>query len=220
MDRRNIDEENNDNGLGGEPPEPENISPWRDIFFRPRATARWLLANETAGSAQMLWLSFTAFFMVMLFLTFTLYPGKFDQVWSKMQLVMLTPVIFLVSWGYFILQSYLLWSLSRLLGGRTDASAMKIINAYTTVIPSVVFGLISLGLSFVVGRDGIGAKVLENVTMVWAMYISLACLSAAAGISSWRSLVVYLTSLLIWIAGVSAGIGLLKILLPKLPAAF
>lgn len=228
MDRRdqdednmaNLDAENGATGESREPAPPEDINPWRDIFVRPRATARWLIARETAASAQMLWLSFTAFFIVMLFLMLTFYPGKFDRAWSKMQLVMLTPVVFLVSWGYFIAESYLLWLFTRLLGGRSEVRVMRIINAYTTVIPSVVFGLLSLGLSFLVSRDSLVAKIFENVTMVWTMWISLASLSIAAGISAWRAVTAYLASLIIWIGGVAVAIGLLKIYLPQLLGNF
>jgi hypothetical protein len=203
-----------------EPPVPDDISPWRDIFLRPRATARWLVANETATGAQTLWLSFTAFFLVILFLTLNFYPAKFDRAWSKMQLVMLTPVVFLLSWGYFILESYLLGAFARVLGGQAEVSTMRVINAYTTVIPSVVFGLLSLGLSFLVSRDGLAAKAFENITMVWAMWISLASLSVAAGISAWRAMAAYLGSLMVWIIGVMLGVGLLKAFWPQLITVF
>ncbi len=180
----------------GQPPEPE-INPWRDIFFRPRATTRWLLAHETASSAQMMWLSFTALFIAMLFLTVMVFPDRFRV--SKIQLVFLTPVFFLLSWVYFIVESYLLCVLSRLLGGRCEIWEMRVVNAFTTVIPGVVLGMARLGVFYFISRQGTVAMLVDNIFLVWSAYITLGGISAAAGIVAWRALVVYLVSIGIWL---------------------
>lgn len=177
---------------------PPEIKPWRDIFFRPRATTRWLLANETAASAQMLWLSCTALFIVMLFLTVTFLPDKFKV--ARIQLVYLTPVFFLLSWVYFIVESYLLCVLSRLLGGRCEVWEMRVVNAFTTVIPVVVLSILRLAVFYFVDRQGVVAKVVENVILVWTAYITLGGIAAAAGIAAWRALIVYMVSIGIWFA--------------------
>lgn len=178
-------------------PEPE-ISPWRDIFFRPRATTMWLLAHETAASAQTLWLSFTALFIAMLFLTVMFFPDKFQV--SKIQLVFLTPVFFLLSWVYFIVESYLLCALSRLAGGWCEVWQMRVVNAFTTVIPTVVLGLVRLGVLFFVGREGMVATVVDNAVVIWSAYITLGGIAAATGLATWRALAVYMVSFGAWAA--------------------
>jgi hypothetical protein len=196
MDEEERREEDEQAETDGQPPEPE-INPWRDIFFRPRATTRWLLAHETASSAQMMWLSFTALFIAMLFLTVMVFPDRFRV--SKIQLVFLTPVFFLLSWVYFIVESYLLCVLSRLLGGRCEIWEMRVVNAFTTVIPGVVLGMARLGVFYFISRHGTVAMLVDNIFLVWSAYITLGGISAAAGIVAWRALVVYLVSIGIWL---------------------
>lgn len=181
---------------GRKEPEPD-INPWRDIFFRPRATTRWLLAHETAGSAQTLWLSFTALFIAMLFLTVMFFPDRFRV--SKIQLVFLTPVFFLLSWVYFIVESYLLCALSRLLGGWCEVREMRVVNAFTSVIPGVLLGLARLGVFYFLDREGTVAKVVDNIIIVWSAYITLSGIATAAGIPVWRALVVYFVSIGVWL---------------------
>lgn len=197
-------------GGPGDRPEPSAVNPWRDIFFRPRATTRWLLAHETPGSALWLWLSFTALFVAALFLALTFYPGTFDRQVTRMQLVLFTPVIFLASWGYFVIQSQLLYLLGRLLGGRCTPGGMRVVNAFTTVIPSVVLGLVRLGLLFAVGRKSTALLVIDNVIMIWTVYISLGGIAAAAEITAWRALVIYLATMAVWFAGVWLAAAVLK----------
>ncbi len=188
---------------------PAAINPWRDIFFRPRVTTRWLLVNETAASAQMLWLSFTALFIVGLFLTVMFDPGSLERQVTKMQLVVYTPLIFLFSWIYFVVESYLLCVLSRLLGGRCEVREMRVVNAFTTVIPGVVLGLARIGLLFLIDREGTAAKLVDNAVLVWSLYITLCGVAAAAGIAAWRALVVCLASVGLWLA---AGMTILLVL--------
>jgi hypothetical protein len=176
----------------------QEIIPWRDVFFRPRATTRWLLAHETASTARMLWLSFTALFIAMLFLTVMFFPDSFRV--SRIQLVFLTPLFFLLSWVYFLVQSYLLCVLSRLAGGRCEVWEMQVVNAFTTVIPAVVLGLVRLGGFYLAGREGLAAKLVDNVCVVWAAYITLGGIAAAAGISTLRALAVYMVSFGVWAA--------------------
>lgn len=178
-------------------PEPE-LNPWRDIFFRPRATTRWLLARETAATARTIWLSFTALFIAMMFLTVMFFPDRVQV--TKIQLVVMTPGFFLLSWIYFILESYLLCALSRLAGGRCEVWEMRVVNAFTTVIPAVVLGLTWLGTMFFFGSEGIVAKLMVNVIVIWSAYIRLGGIAAAAGIATWRALAVYLVSEGIWFA--------------------
>lgn len=187
---------------GGEAERERDINPWRDIFFRPRATTRWLLAHETSASALTMWLSFTALFIAMLFLTVMFFPDKF--LISKIQLVFLTPVFFVLSVVYYIVESYLLCALSRLAGGRCEVWEMRIVNAFTTVIPAVVLGLLRLAVFYFVDREGTVAKFVDNAVVVWSGYITLCGISAAAGIAAWRSLTVYLVSVGMWFAAALA----------------
>jgi hypothetical protein len=203
MDEQERREEEED-GADRRQETPADINPWRDIFFRPRATTRWLLANETAGSALMLWLSFTALFIVALFLTVMFFPGSLGERVTKIQLVVFTPVIFLFSWVYFVVESYLLCVLSRLIGGRCEVWEMRVVNAFTTVIPGVVLGLARLGVLFVVGREGLAAKLVDNAILVWTVYITLCGVAAAAGINAWRALAVCLASIGLWLAAALA----------------
>lgn len=200
-----MNEEERRAGDGSEtdrPPEtPPDINPWRDIFFRPRATTRWLLANETSESAQMMWLSFTALFIAILFLAVMLKPGSQGGAVTKMQLVIFTPVIFLLSWVYFIVESYLLCVLSRLLGGRCEVWEMRVVNAFTTAIPGAFLGFVQLGVFLLFDRKGMVTMLVDNVILVWSAYITLGGVAAAAGIPAWRAMVVYLASAGFWLAG-------------------
>lgn len=188
-------------GTDRQPEKLPDINPWRDIFFRPRATTRWLLANETAESAQMMWLSFTALFIVILFLAVMLKPGSHDGAVTKMQLVIFTPLIFLLSWVYFIVESYLLCGLSRLMGGQCEVWEMRVVNAFTTAIPGAFLGFVQLGVFLLFDRQGIVTMLVDNVILVWSAYITLGGVAAAAGIPAWRALAVYLTSAGLWLAG-------------------
>ena len=198
------------------PPEehetPTAVNPWRDIFVRPRATTRWLLANETEGAALWMWLSCTALFIVILFLGLTFYPGSFDRAATRMQLVIFTPLIFLASWVYFVIQSHLLSLLGNLAGGRATVGAMRVVNAYTTVIPTVVFGLVRLGLLLAFGREGTVALIVSNILLVWTFWISLGSIAAAAQLSSWRAMGVYVATVVFWMAAVSVAVGALQAL--------
>jgi hypothetical protein len=201
-----MDKEERQSGAGpdepGRPPEaPLAINPWRDIFFRPRATTRWLLANETAASAQTLWLSCTALFIVVLFLTVMFYPGSFDRQVTKIQLVIFTPTIFLLSWVYYIAESYLLCAIGKLLGGRCEVWEMRVVNAFTTVIPGVVLGFLRLGVFFFIARQGPVMMLVDNVILVWSAYITLGGIATAAKITFWRAMVVYLVSVGVVVAG-------------------
>ncbi len=200
-----MDEEDRRAGEGpetdGQPEKLPNINPWRDIFFRPRATTRWLLANETAESAQMMWLSFTALFIVILFLAVMFKPGGSGGAVTKMQLVIFTPVIFLLSWVYFVVQSYLLCALGRLLGGRCEVWEMRVVNAFTTAIPGAFLGFVQLGAFLLFDRKGAVSMLVDNVILVWSAYITLGGVAAAAGIPAWRALVAYLASAGLWLAG-------------------
>ncbi len=183
---------------------PAEINPWRDIYFRPQATTRWLLANETAKSAQMLWLSFTALFIVGLFLVVMFYPGSFDHRVTRMQLVVYTPLIFLFSWIYFLAESYLLCVFSKLMGGRCEVREMRVVNAFTTVIPGVVLGLARLMVLFFVGRQGLLVTLVDNVVLGWSVYITLSGVAVATGITAWRALAVCLASAGVWLAAGAA----------------
>ena len=206
-DRKGKDMDEEERRAGDEPetgrqPEPlPDINPWRDIFFRPRATTRWLLAHETAASAQMMWFSFTALFIVMLFLAVIFKPGSEGGALTKMQLVIFTPLIFLLSWVYYIVESYLLCALSRLMGGRCEVWEMRVVNAFTTAIPGVFLGFVQLGVFIFFDRKGLVTTLVDNVILVWSAYITLGAIAAAAGIPAWRALVVYVTSAGLWLAG-------------------
>jgi hypothetical protein len=201
----------------GPPETPPDINPWRDIFFRPRATTRWLLANETAASAQMMWLSFTALFVVMLFLTVMFYPGDFDRQETKIQLVKFTPVIFLLSWLYYIAESYLLYALSRLMGGRCEVWEMRVVNAFTTAIPGVFLGVVRLAVFFLIARKGLVTTLVDNVILIWSSYITMGAIATAANIPIWRAMVVYVGSAGIWIAAYYAAAAVLPGLAGLLP---
>lgn len=201
-----------DNTPPEEPETPAAVNPWRDIFIRPRATTRWLLATETEGAALWLWMSCTALFIVIIFLGLTFYPGSFDRAVTRMQLVVFTPVIFLVSWIYFVIQSHLLCLLGNLAGGRATVGAMRVVNAYTTVIPTVVFGLIRLGLLLAFGREGALVWIVNNVLLVWTFWISLGGIATAAQLPSWRAMAVYVATVVFWMATVSLAVGALQAL--------
>ncbi|MDR7867865.1 MAG: YIP1 family protein [Sporomusaceae bacterium] len=188
-------------GTGRQPETLPDINPWRDIFFRPRATTRWLLTKETAESAQTMWFSFTALFIVMLFLAVMFKPGNGDGAVTKMQLVIFTPLIFMLSWVYYIVESYLLCALSRLMGGRCEVWEMRVVNAFTTAIPGVFMGFVQLGVFIFFDRKGLVTTLVDNVVLVWSSYITLGAIAAAAGIPAWRALVVYMASAGLWLAG-------------------
>jgi hypothetical protein len=119
----------------------------------------------------MMWLSFTALFVVMLFLTVMFYPGDFERQETKMQLVKFTPVIFLLSWLYYLAESYLMYALSRLLGGRCEVWEMRVVNAFTTAIPGVFLGIVRLAVFFLIARKGLVTTLVDNVILNWSSYI-------------------------------------------------
>lgn len=208
-------------GGGPEPagvPQPlPDIRPWRDMFFRPRATVRWLLERETARSALLQWLSFTSLCMVVVFLAVMLYPGVFEHKVTKMELVVATPFVFLLSWGYFVVSSYLFWLVGRLLGGRCEVWEMRVVNAFTTVIPGVVFGGLRFGLFVLFGKVGLAGTLADNAMMLWSGYITLSGIAAVAGISVWRALAVYFVSLGVWMVAVMAAAAVVRAVFGQLP---
>lgn len=197
--------------------EPENIQPWRDIFFRPRATCRYLIRHETSGSATMMWLALTALLIVILFLNIMLSPAKGDITAAKMRLVLITPIIFLFSGVFYVVESYLLWLSLKLFGGKAQLETVRIAYSFTQVIPSAVFIIISLILAFIIPRDSLIASLVSNIIMGWSLYITLVGLAESSGIVAWRSLVAYLVTLAVWAVVILAIAALFGVNFPGVP---
>ncbi|HMM20984.1 MAG TPA: Yip1 family protein [Selenomonadales bacterium] len=178
--------------------EPEDIQLWRDMFFRPRAACRWLIRHETSGSATMMWLALTALLIVMMFLSIMVGSAKGDASAAKMRLVLITPILFLLSGVFYVVESHLLWLGLRLFGGKARPEDVRIVYSFTQVIPTAVFIIISLLLSLLIPRDSLLSSVVANIIMGWSLYITLAGLAEAGGIGAWRSLAVYFASLAVW----------------------
>lgn len=182
------------------------VNPWPGMLVRPRSTICWLLDNETQQSARMLWLSFTALFIATLFLALMVYPADFDRATVRIRLVLATPVLFLLSYLYFIAESYLLYRVSAWFGGGASQAEMRIVNAYTTVIPGVILGLVNVGLSVLFGSDSPLVGFAGNLIVGWSIYITAAGIAAAEGFAPWKGLVVYLITLAVWMGlAMSAG---------------
>jgi len=179
--------------------ETEKVNPWVAMFFRPRETLRWLVLNETVLQAKMLWLSFTAVFIIGLFVVTTFAPGIVDRGEGRMQLVIATPLIFALSWTCFLVESYLLHLVSNKLGGRSQIPAMRIVTAYTTVVPGLIFGAVNLAVFFLGGRDTYLQLLVQYIIMVWALYISACGIAAAAEITIRKALIVYFIAALLWL---------------------
>jgi hypothetical protein len=187
---------------------PQGGNPWLRILYRPYSTILWLLQHETPQSARTLWLSFTALFIVILFVAVMFYPGGFDRVAIRMRLVIATPIIFALSYLYFIAESFLLHKASNWFGGRSQVASMRVVNAYTTVIPGVILGLLNIGLAALLGTDSQLLHIADNLIIGWSIYITAAGIAAAAGFSPWKGLLVYLVTLLLWI-GLAVFVGIL-----------
>jgi hypothetical protein len=189
-------------------PEPKSGNSWLGILFRPRSTMLWLLRHETRQSARMLWLSFTALFIVIMFLAVMIYPGGIDRAAVRIRLVIATPFIFVLSYLYFIAESYLLHKAANWLGGRSQVADMQVVNAYTTVIPGVILGLLNVGLTVLLGPDSLLLSLAGNLIIGWSIYITAAGVAAAASFSPWKGLLVYLVTLVLWL-GLAVLAGLL-----------
>ncbi|MDR3589407.1 MAG: Yip1 family protein [Negativicutes bacterium] len=190
------------------PEPPRRLHPWLGILFQPRSTMLWLLRHETQQSARTMWLSFTALFIVIMFIAVFLYPGDFDRAAVRIRLVIATPVIFALSYLYFIVESYMLHKAGEWLGGRSHVADMRVVNAYTTVVPGVILGLLNVGLSVLFGHDSPLPGFAGNLILGWTIYITAVGIAAAAGFSPWKGLLVYLVTLLLWL-GLAALVGLL-----------
>ncbi len=180
-------------------PEPRSVNPWLGILFQPRSTVIWLLQHETQKAARTLWLSFTALCIAILFLAVFIYPGDFDRAAVRIRLVIATPVIFALSYLYFIAESYLLHKASEWLRGRSRVQDMRVVNAYTTVVPGVILGLLNLGLAALLGPDSLLLSLAGNLILGWTIYITAVGIAVAAGFSPWKGLLVYLITLLLWL---------------------
>jgi hypothetical protein len=123
---------------------------------------------------------------------------------TKIQLVVFTPVIFLLSWVYFLVSSYLFWYFSRAAGSQAELWRLKVVNSFTTVIPSVVFGFLRIAVFFTLGHDSAVGKLAENAIIIWSIYITLAAVAEATLLPVWRAMVVY-----IFTAGVMLAAGAL-----------
>ena len=189
-------------------PEPQSGNPWLAILYRPRNTMLWLLQHETQQSARTLWLSFTALLIVILFLAVMIYPGSFDRVEARIELVIATPFIFALSYLYFVAESYLLHKTSVWFGGRSQVAAMQVVNAYTTVIPGVILGLLNVGLAVLFGPDSQMLSIAGNLIIGWSIYITAVGIAAAAGFAPWKGLLVYLVTLFLWF-GLAVLVGML-----------
>ncbi|MDR3561109.1 MAG: Yip1 family protein [Negativicutes bacterium] len=197
-------------------PEPD-IHPWLGVLVRPRSTLEQLLRRETPQSARTLWLSFTALVIAFLFLGATFYPGDLDRAALRMRLVFATPFIFALSYLYFVVESYLLHKVGEWFGGRSTPAAMRVINAYTTVIPGVILGPLNILVAVLLDKDSLVRGTLENIILGWTVYITAVGIGVAAGINPWRGLAVYIVTLLFWLAlGLLAG----TLLFGQLPTAF
>jgi hypothetical protein len=175
------------------------FNPWLTIFYRPRVTCRWLLANESVASANSLWLSFTAFMVVSLFLQVWLTSAVGEQVTDKMSLVIATPFIFVISYLYYRGESFMLSWASGKVGGIATLAQMRIINSYATVIPGVILGIADLLLEYCLGKDAIAYLAAEVIIMVWTQFITVICISETAGVKPMKGLLIYLISLVPWI---------------------
>lgn len=188
---------------GQGPDKPVKISPWRDIFFKPRASVRWLLENESPASARMVWLSFTAFFIASVFLMVMLNPGQLDPASARLQIVLAIPAVFLFSLGFFLIESYLIFYVARLFGSKAGWDGIKIIFAFTNVIPGAAFILVNFLAYFLLGAEGAAASAVHNLIAGWSIVIAVLGLAEGAAFAVWRAIAVYIITIGLWVAAMS-----------------
>lgn len=91
---------------------------------------------------------------------------------------------------------------------------MRIVFAWSTIIPLLVFGAVDTIFTLLLGRDNLLVLLVNNIGVIWGTVIGIASIRELTNLSIWRSGVVWLSPYLI-IMGRILGLGLpiwLKIL--------
>jgi len=172
---------------------PDKTNPWISLLFRPRLTIRQLLENETDESAWKLWENFTILITVIAIIFVMLPPSMLEKThliikeWFLGILILATFNI-----AIFYLGSYISWKTSLWLGGQCEKSQMRIVYAWTTIIPVVVFGAIEILFTFLFGEESMLVMLTYIIWILWELVISIAGIREAANLSIWRAGVVVL----------------------------
>jgi uncharacterized membrane protein len=138
----------------------DKTNPWISLLFRPRLTIRQLLENETDESTwRQLWVTFTILITVIAFIFAMLTHSVWEKPYYNIEERLLIALVFAtVNIAMFYLGSYISWKTSLWLGGQCEKSQMRIVYAWTTIIPVVVFGAIEILFTFLFGKESMGRR--------------------------------------------------------------
>lgn len=176
---------------------------WIALLFRPRLTIRELLEKETAKSAWDLWINFT----IVLVAAAPIIGYLQNAIWGVPNLkftewLLAIPVIVIINLLMFHFESYFFWKTSMWLGGRCEKHEMRIVLAWSTIIPVLVFGSVDTILTLLLGKENLLALIVSNIGVIWGAVIAIASIRELTNLSIWRAGVVWVSPYLIVMGGI------------------
>jgi hypothetical protein len=196
------------------------LFPWIAFLFRPRLTIRELLEKETEKSAWNLWVNFTIVLVVVAPIIGYLQTVIWGEPNLKFKQWLLgISVLVVINLLMFYFGSYLFWKTSLWLGGNCEKSQMRIVFAWSTIIPVLVFGSIDTIFTLLLGKENLLVLLANNIGVIWSATITIASIREITNLSIWRAGVVWASPYVIVMGGILsivASIGLIIWLLIKI----
>jgi hypothetical protein len=161
------------------------------------------LENETDESIWKLWVNYTILITVIAIIFAMLPPSMWEKPYLSIKewfLVILVLATLNIAMLY--LGSYIFWKTSLWLGGQCEKSQMRIVYAWTGIIPVVVFGPIEILFTFLFGKESMLVMLTEIIWTLWDLVISIVGIREAANLSIWRAGVVWIVPYLVLTGGI------------------
>ncbi|AIF52903.1 Yip1 family protein [Pelosinus sp. UFO1] len=172
-------------------------------MFRPRLTIRELLERETDKSVWNLWVSFTILLAVVAPMIGYLQAAIWGEPNLKLKEWLFgTAALVIINLLMFYFGSYFFWKTSLWLGGQCEKSQMRIVFAWTTIIPCVFFGSIDAIFTLLLGKENMVVFLANNVGVIWGSVVTIAGIRETTNLSIWRAGVVWMSPYVIVIGGV------------------
>lgn len=182
---------------------PNKLLLWIALLVRPRLTMRELLEKETAQSAWNLWIIFT----IVLVVATPIIGYLQNAFWGVPNLKFIEwlfaiPFIVIINLLLFYFESYLFWKTSIWLGGRCEKHEMRIVLAWSTTIPFLVFSSVDTILMLLLGNENLLVMIVSNVGAIWGIAIVIAGIREVTNLSIWRAGVVWVSPYLVILGGI------------------
>lgn len=182
---------------------PNKLLLWIALLVRPRLTMRELLEKETAQSAWNLWIIFT----IVLVVAIPIIGYLQNAFWGVPNLKFIEwlfaiPFIVIINLLLFYFESYLFWKTSIWLGGRCEKHEMRIVLAWSTTIPFLVFSSVDTILMLLLGNENLLVMTVSNVGAIWGIAIVIAGIREVTNLSIWRAGVVWVSPYLVILGGI------------------